>query len=793
MVHCPPSLNGPDISTLHQSKDNKPILTRTTLHYSLTSRDFLSLKVAMAASSFALSQAAATLSPSAALRHDSSTKTTQQTSSVSTPSFPTFAGLKSTRTPSSRAVNPRRVSASRRRVISSTAVESLEKTDTSLVDKSVNTIRFLAVDAVEKANSGHPGLPMGCAPMGHILYDEVMKYNPKNPYWFNRDRFVLSAGHGCMLHYALLHLAGYDSVKEEDLKQFRQWGSKTPGHPENFETPGIEVTTGPLGQGIANAVGLAVAEKHLAARFNKPDAKIVDHYTYCILGDGCQMEGIANEACSLAGHWGLGKLIAFYDDNHISIDGDTEIAFTESVEKRFEALGWHVIWVKNGNTGYDEIRAAIKEAKSVTDKPTLIKVTTTIGFGSPNKANSYSVHGAALGAKEVDATRQNLGWPHEPFHVPEDVKKHWSRHTAKGAAFEAEWNVKFAEYEKKYSEDAAELKSIADGVLPNGWEKALPTYTPDIPADATRNLSQTCLNALAPVLPGLIGGSADLASSNMTLMKMFGDFQKNVPEARNVRFGVREHGMAAICNGLALHSPGFIPYCATFFVFTDYMRGAMRLSALSESGVIYVMTHDSIGLGEDGPTHQPIEHIASFRAMPNILMLRPSDGNETAGAYKVAVENRKRPSVLALSRQKLPNLPGTSIEGVAKGGYIISDNSSGNKPDVILIGTGSELEIAAKAADVLRKDGKSVRVVSFVSWELFDEQNDEYKESVLPGSVTGRVSIEAGSTFGWEKIVGSKGKAIGIDKFGASAPAGKIYKEYGITVEAVIAAANEVC
>ncbi|CAH1412136.1 unnamed protein product [Lactuca virosa] len=617
---------------------------------------------------------------------------------------------------------------------------------------------FLAIDAVEKANSGHPGLPMGCAPMGHILYDEVMRYNPKNPYWFNRDRFVLSAGHGCMLHYALLHLAGYDSVKEEDLKQFRQWGSKTPGHPENFETPGIEVTTGPLGQGIANAVGLAVAEKHLAARFNKPDAKIVDHYTYCILGDGCQMEGIANEACSLAGHWGLGKLIAFYDDNHISIDGDTEIAFTESVDRRFEALGWHIVWVKNGNNGYDDIRAAIKEAKAVTDKPTLIKVTTTIGFGSPNKANSYSVHGAALGAKEVDATRQNLGWPYEPFHVPEDVKKHWSRHTAEGAALESEWNVKFGEYEKKYAEDAAELKSIADGVLPNGWEKALPKYTPDIPGDATRNLSQSCLNALAPVLPGLLGGSADLASSNMTLMKMFGDFQKNAPEERNVRFGVREHGMAAICNGIALHSPGFIPYCATFFVFTDYMRGAMRLSALSETRVIYVMTHDSIGL-----------------------------------AYKVAVENRKRPSVLALSRQKLPNLPGTSIEGVAKGGYIVSDDSSGNTPDVILIGTGSELEIAVKAADELRKDGKSVRVVSFVSWELFDEQSNEYKESVLPGSVTGRVSIEAGSTFGWERIVGSKGKVIGIDKFGASAPAGKIYKEYGITVEAVIAAAKEVC
>jgi transketolase len=470
-----------------------------------------------------------------------------------------------------------------------------------------------------------------------------------------------------MLQYALLHLAGYDSVKEEDLKEFRQWGSRTPGHPENFETPGIEVTTGPLGQGIANAVGLALAEKHLAARFNKPDNEIIDHYTYCILGDGCQMEGIANEACSLAGHWGLGKLIAFYDDNHISIDGDTEIAFTESVEKRFEGLGWHVIWVKNGNTGFDEIRAAIKEAKAVKDRPTLIKFTTTIGYGSPNKSNSYSVHGSALGAKEVDATRNNLGWPYEPFHVPEDVKKHWSRHIPEGAALESEWNAKFAAYEKKYKEEAAVLKSIISGELPSGWEKALPTYTPEVPADATRNLSQTNLNALAKVLPGLLGGSADLASSNMTLLKAFGNFQSETPAERNVRFGVREHGMGAICNGIALHSPGLIPYCATFFVFTDYMRGAIRLSALSEAGVIYVMTHDSIGLGEDGPTHQPIEHLASFRAMPNILMLRPADGNETAGAYKVAVLNRKRPSILALSRQKLPNLPGTSIEGVGKG------------------------------------------------------------------------------------------------------------------------------
>ncbi|CAL5050671.1 unnamed protein product [Urochloa decumbens] len=659
-----------------------------------------------------------------------------------------------------------------------------------LLEKCVNTIRFLAIDAVETAKSGHAGMPMGCAPMGHILYDEVMRYNPKNPYWFNRDRFVLSAGHGCLLQYALLYLAGYDSISENELKQLRQWGSRTPGHPENFLTPGVEVTTGPLGQGIANAVGLALAERHLAARFNKPGSEIVDRYTYVILGDGCQMEGISNEACSLAGHWGLGKLIAFYDDNHITVDGDTGIVFTEDVNDRFEALGWHTIWVKNGNTGYDDIREAIKEAKAVTDRPTLIKVTTTIGFGSPNKANSYSAHGSPLGTKEVEATRHNLGWPYEPFFVPEDVKSHWSHHVAQGAALEADWNAKFAEYEKKYPEDAATLKIIISGELPADWVDVLPKYTQASPADATRNLSQQCLNALAKVLPGLLGGSADLASSNMTLLKMFGDFQRDTPEERNVRFGVREHGMGAICNGIAQHSPGLIPYCSTDVVFTDYMRAAMRISALSEARVMYVMTHDSIGLGEDGPTHQPIEHLMSFRTMPNILMLRPADGNETAGAYKVAILNRKRPSVLALSRQELPHLPGTSFEGVGQGGYIISDNSTGNKPDLIVLSTGSELQIAVKAANELRREGKTVRVVSLVCWELFEEQSDEYKESVLPESVTARISIEAGCTLGWQKYVGAKGKIIGIDRFGASAPGGKIFKEYGITEESVITASR---
>ncbi|KAL6650482.1 hypothetical protein ACP70R_009407 [Stipagrostis hirtigluma subsp. patula] len=714
-----------------------------------------------------------------------------------TPTSPASAGAAAASGPGSGALLGLRRPSSRSRLAfatgrpgagrAATALLRAQPAPAELVEQSVNAIRFLAVDAVEKAQSGHPGLPMGCAPLGHVLFDEFLRFNPKNPGWFDRDRFVLSAGHGCMLQYALLHLAGYDSVTMDDLKSFRQWGSRTPGHPENFETPGVEVTTGPLGQGFANAVGLALAEKHLAARFNKSDLKIVDHYTYVILGDGCQMEGVSNEAASLAGHWGLGKLIAFYDDNHISIDGNTDIAFTEDVLARYESLGWHTIWVKNGNTGYDDIRAAIKEAKAIKDKPTLIKVTTTIGFGSPNKANTYSVHGSALGSKEVEATRSNLGWLHEPFHVPDEVKRHWSHHTDEGASLEAEWSKKFSEYEKKYPMEAAELRSIISGELPSGWDNALPTYTSESASDATRNLSQQCLNALAKVIPGLLGGSADLATSNMTLLKMFGDFQRDTPEERNIRFGVREHAMGAISNGIFVHSPGLRPYCATFFVFTDYMRAAIRLSALCGSGVIFVMTHDSIGLGEDGPTHQPVEQLFSLRAMPNILMLRPADGNETSGAYKIAILNRHRPSILALSRQKLQQLRGTSVDAVAKGGYIISDNSSGNKPDLILIGTGSELEIAEKAAGELRKEGKAIRVVSLVCWELFEEQPEEYKQSILPSAVTSRISIEAGVTLGWEKYIGQKGRAIGVDRFGSSAPAGKVYKQLGLTVQNVIA------
>jgi transketolase len=658
----------------------------------------------------------------------------------------------------------------------------------SLEELCINSIRFLAIDAVEKANSGHPGLPMGAAPMAFVLWDRFMRFNPKNPKWIDRDRFVLSAGHGCMLQYALLHLTGYDSVSLDDIKQFRQWGSNTPGHPENHVTPGVEVTTGPLGQGIANGVGLAVAEAHLAAKFNKPDCQLIDHYTYVILGDGCNMEGVSGEACSLAGHWGLGKLIALYDDNHISIDGSTDIAFTEDVGKRFEAYGWHVQAVEAGDTDLEAIAKAIETAKAVTDKPSLIKIRTTIGYGSPNKGNTAGVHGAALGKDEVIATRENLGWQYEPFVVPEDALNHFRKAVERGAQCEAQWQEKLAYYKAKYPQEAAEFERLTSGTLPQGWEKVLPTYTPEDKAVATRKHSEITLNALAPVLPELIGGSADLTHSNLTHLKVSGDFQKGQYQNRNIRFGVREFGMGAICNAIALHGSGLIPYGATFLVFTDYMRNAIRLSALSEAGSIWVMTHDSVALGEDGPTHQPVEHVASLRVIPNLLVMRPADGNETSGAYKVAIENRHRPTLLALSRQNLPNLAGSSIEAVTKGAYILSDSEG--TPDIILIGTGSEVSLCVKAADVLGGEGKKVRVVSMPCWELFEEQDAAYRESVLPQAVKKRVTVEAGTTFGWCRYAGSEGASIGIDSFGASAPGDIALAKFGLTVDNVVAKAK---
>ncbi len=660
----------------------------------------------------------------------------------------------------------------------------------SLEELCINSIRFLAIDAVEKAKSGHPGLPMGAAPMSFVLWDKLMRFNPKNPYWYNRDRFVLSAGHGSMLQYALLYLTGYDSVTIDDIKQFRQWGSKTPGHPENFETPGVEVTTGPLGQGVCNGVGLAMAEAHMAATFNKPDATIVDHYTYVILGDGCNMEGVSGEAWSLAGHLGLGKLIALYDDNHISIDGDTAVSFTEDVGMRFEAYGWHVQAIPDGDTNLDAIVAAVEAAKAVTDKPSLIKVRTTIGYGAPNKQNTAGVHGAALGGDEVTATRTNLGWNYEPFVVPEDALNHWRKAVDRGAQYESDWNETLAAYKAKYPEEAARFERQLSGKLPEGWEKSLPTYTPQDKALATRQTSEKTLNALAQAIPELIGGSADLTHSNLTLLKGFADFQKGSYEGRNLRFGVREHGMSAICNGIALSGSGLIPYCATFLVFADYMRAAIRLSALSQAGVIYVMTHDSVALGEDGPTHQPVETIPALRAIPNLLVFRPADGTETSGSYKIAIERRHQPSLLAMTRQALPQLEGSSIEGVARGAYILS--GSDDLPDIILIGTGSEVSLCVQAADKLRADGHKVRVVSMPCWELFEEQDEHYKNAILPKADQKRLVVEAGSSFGWHKYMGSEGAMISIERFGVSAPGNVAMEKFGYTVDNVVAEAKKI-
>ena len=652
----------------------------------------------------------------------------------------------------------------------------------------INSIRFLAVDAINKSNSGHPGLPMGCAPMAFSLWDKVLRHNPKNPQWFNRDRFVLSAGHGCMLLYALLHLTGYDSVTLEDLKQFRQWGSRTPGHPETFETPGVEVTTGPLGQGISNAVGLAIAEAHLAAKFNRPDATIVDHYTYVLMGDGCNQEGVSSEAASLAGHLGLGKLIALYDDNHITIDGNTGVSFTEDVMKRYEAYGWHVQHVEDGNTDVAAITKAIEAAKAVSDRPSLIKVTTTIGYGSPNKANTAGVHGAALGAEEAELTRQQLEWSYGAFEVPEPAYEHWRAAIQRGAADEASWNESLAAYRSRYPAEATEFERLLRGELPEGWDASLPVFTPADKGLATRQHSYNALNAFGPSLPELIGGSADLTHSNLTDIKGEASFQKGHEANRYLHFGVREHAMAAILNGIAYHNSGLIPYGGTFLVFAGYMIGAMRLSALSQLGVIYVLTHDSIGLGEDGPTHQPVETLASLRSIPNLLVIRPGDGNETSGAYQVAVTNRKRPTVLALSRQAMANQANSSPEQVAKGAYVLED--SDGTPDLILIGSGTELDLCVKAAAVLRAEGRRVRVVSIPCVELFEEQDAAYRESVIPAAVRKRLVVEASGSFGWHKYSGLDGDTISVDRFGASAPGGVCLEKFGYTVDNVVAKAK---
>lgn len=668
-----------------------------------------------------------------------------------------------------------------------TKTEVIKQTGDRFLDLCINSIRFLAIDAVEKANSGHPGMPMGMAPAAHVLWSKAMKYNPKNPEFVNRDRFVLSAGHGSMLLYAMLYLYGYDSVTMESIKQFRQLHSVCAGHPENFEVAGAEVTTGPLGQGICNAIGIALSEAHMAATYNKPDAKIIDNYTYVIMGDGCMMEGVASEACSLAGHLGLGKLIALYDDNHISIDGNTSIAFTEDVGKRFEAYGWQVLNVTNGNTDVSAIEKAVEEAKKNTDKPTLIKVTTIIGYGAPNKADSGGIHGAALGKDEVNATRKYLGWDYPQFEVPQEVLDFTRKKIGEGAKLESDWNSKFSSYKQKYPELGAQFENLVlKKQLPSGWEDALKKAAAESGAKSTRQLSELMLNTLAPIMPNLVGGSADLAGSNLTIMKCSGNFQKATPEGRNLRFGVREHGMGAMCNGIALSGYNLLPYAATFFVFTDYMRGAMRLSSVSQAGVIGVMTHDSVGLGEDGPTHQPIEHLASFRAMPNHYMYRPADPTETAAAYAVGVASRTTPTTIALTRQKTTVLEGKSFEGAKKGGYVLSDDGS---PDVILIATGSEVGLIVDAAKELRTKGKKVRVVSMPCLERFEEQDKSYHQSVLPDSVprSKRVVVEAASKFGWSAYADN---FVCIDKFGVSAP-GPVGMEYfGITVDNVVKTAS---
>jgi transketolase len=647
----------------------------------------------------------------------------------------------------------------------------------------INSIRVLSIDAIQKADSGHPGLPMGAAPMAYALWMQHLRHNPQNPQWANRDRFVLSAGHGSMLIYSLLYLSGYDLPLEE-LKNFRQWGSKTPGHPEYHYTPGIETTTGPLGQGGANAVGLALAEAYLASYFNRPGHEIVDHYTYAIVSDGDLMEGVNAEAASLAGLWGLGKLIFLYDNNDITLDGPAEMTYKEDISARFRAYGWHTIDVADG-MDYKAVSAAITEAKAVTDKPSFISIKTIIGYGSPTYQGTSEAHGKALGKEEV---KEFFGWPQEDFYVPGEALEHWRGSVEKGAEQEAAWNQKFQAWRQAFPDLAAEWDTAMAGQLPQGWDADIPSYSGDKKL-ATRNVSGEVLNAIAKHIPLMIGGDADLAGSTKTLIKGADNTGPGKPATRNIRFGVREHGMGAIVNGLALHGGIIKPYSATFLTFSDYMRGAIRLGSLMKIPALYIFTHDSIGLGEDGPTHQPIEHVMSLRLIPGLTVFRPADANETAAVWHTAML-MDGPAVLIFTRQNLPILAGDHIrEGAAKGGYVLAD--SDGTPDIILMSCGSEVHIAHEAYKTLTAEGVKARVVSLPSWELFDKQSAEYKESVLPSSVTRRVSIDAGIPLGWEHYVGSQGTVIGINRFGASAPYEVIYKEYGITSEAMVAAARK--
>ncbi len=654
----------------------------------------------------------------------------------------------------------------------------------------INTIRFLAIDAIEKANSGHPGMPMGCAPIAYSLYTKFMNHNPENPKWINRDRFVLSAGHGSMLLYSILHLCGYD-VSMEQLKQFRQWGSITPGHPEYGLTPGVETTTGPLGQGFTNAVGMAIAQEYLAARYNKNDIKILDHFIYEICSDGDLMEGVSHEAASIAGHLKLKKLIFFYDDNSITIDGSTSLTFSENVAQRFEAYHWHVQILENVND-LDALEAAVVNAQK-SELPSIIITKTHIGYGSPNKQDTASVHGSPLGKEEALLTRKNLGWNEEgEFVIPEKVSGLFDELKTSFKQKESEWDKRFDEYKTKYPEDAAELINVMDGDFGSEWKSKLPVFPQDEKGMATRAASGKVLNAVAESLPTLIGGSADLAPSNNTFLKDYPIFSSSNYGGRNFHFGIREHAMAGILSGMALYG-GVIPYGGTFLVFSDYMRPALRLGALSGIKPIFVFTHDSIGLGEDGPTHQPVEHLAALRAIPKMLVIRPADANETSFAWQAALEHKGSPAAIILTRQNVPVSDRTklsSAEGLLKGAYVLYEND--NSPDLILMASGSEVYLALQSAQEIASQQIKVRVVSFPSWEMFEKQPDEYKESVFPKNVKARVSIEAGVKIGWERYIGDYGKAVSIEKFGASAPYKILMEKYGFTKENIIQTALDV-
>jgi len=644
----------------------------------------------------------------------------------------------------------------------------------------INTIRTLSADAIQKSNSGHPGLPLGCAPMAYTLWSKQMKHNPKNPKWEDRDRFVLSAGHGSMLIYSLLNIFGYD-LSVEDIKNFRQYGSKTPGHPEYKHTEGVETTTGPLGQGICNAVGMAISETYLAEKFNKPDFKVIDHYTYTIAGDGCLMEGISGEASSLAGTLGLGKLIMLYDSNNISIEGDTDIAFREDVAKRYEAYGWQVIKVADG-TNVEDINAALDQAKKEDKKPSIIIVKNIIGFGCPNKQGKASAHGEPLGVDNIVCLKENLHWNYEPFTVPEEVKTHMEDFNKNAVDKEEEWNKLFESYKKTYPELAKEWELWFSGKIATDLLGDESFWSFEKPM-ATREASGILINRLATLVPNIIGGSADLAPSNKTYMKGRGDYSAQDRSGANLHFGVREHAMAAIANGIYLHG-GLKAFVATFFVFSDYMKGAMRLSAIMKLPITYVLTHDSIGVGEDGPTHEPIEQLAALRAMPNMVVFRPADSKETAAGWYLAVAKSEGPVSLVLTRQTLPLYSGSGKEAL-KGGYILK-NSVKETPDILLLASGSEVELIFKASDELIKKGIDARVVSMPSFELFEKQSKEYKETILPNNVRARVAVEAASSFGWHKYIGLDGDIISIDEFGASGKAEVLFKKYGFTVENVV-------